>query len=413
MPRFLSRFFAVALFFTISGETAFFVTAQSRRQPPPPTEGKKNKRPDPNSPDKLDDRSTEDKEAVVDTEVLTIKTNIVNVDTVVYNKKSGQIVTNLTQDNFAIFEDGVKQNISNFATPEAPITVALIIEYSKLSQLFGSAASNGFEPGTFEAVRPAAIFLQQFIKPPDDYASVIAFDMRPTPITDFTNDPKRINDSINLLLRNSPAFSENNVFDALKFTLVGGKGDSVVLDNSTERTSQYGGMVDVKSKRRAVILITSGIDTFSKINFDQTRKIVQSAGVPIYVIGTGNYFFKRYEQFLPATDSLDGRTPGRLTFLQATNTLNTFAKDSGGQHFPVTFESQVPDALRSINALLRNQYSMAYDASEGKTDGKRRKLVVKVDINKDGKYEEKEYVVQHRQFYLPGNPKEINDKKKK
>jgi hypothetical protein len=76
------------------------------------------------------------------------------------------------------------------------------------------------------------MFLTQFIKPPDDYVTVVAFDIRPTPLTDFTNDPTRIGAVINLLLRNQPAFRETNLFDALKFVLVGGRGDSVVLDDS-------------------------------------------------------------------------------------------------------------------------------------------------------------------------------------
>ena len=49
----------------------------------------------------------------------------------------------------------------------------------------------GYEPGTYEVIRPTAMFLSQFIKPPDDYVSVVAFDIRPTPLTDFTNDPGR------------------------------------------------------------------------------------------------------------------------------------------------------------------------------------------------------------------------------
>src|SRR4029079_13679841 len=135
-----------------------------------------------------------------------------------------------------------------FSTPDSPITVTLVVEYSKWTELFGSAAGGYFEPGTYEVIRPVAQFLTKFIKPPNDYASVIAFDIRPTPITDFTNDPNRIRQTIDILLRNQPAFRENNLFDSLKFALVGGKGDSVVLEDSKEHTAEYGGMVDVKAK---------------------------------------------------------------------------------------------------------------------------------------------------------------------
>jgi hypothetical protein len=96
--------------------------------------------------------------------------------------------------------------------PESPITVSLIVEYSKWSELFGNAADGGrFDQGHLEVIRPVAYFLSTFIKAPDDYASVIAFDMRPTPITDFTNDPNRLRQTVDLLLRNRPAFREKTL----------------------------------------------------------------------------------------------------------------------------------------------------------------------------------------------------------
>ncbi len=340
---------------------------------------------------------------------MKLETNIVNVDAVVYNKKSGQIITGLKKENFAVFENGIKQEIANFATPETPITVTMVIEYSKLSETLGSYASRGQEPGKLEVVRPAAYFLSKFIKPPDDYASVIAFDMRPTPITDFTNDPNRLRQTVDLLLRNNPAFSETNLFDALKFAIVGGRGDTVVLENSKERQADYGGMVAVKAKRRAIIVVASGIDSFSRINYDQIRKIIQNAGIPIYILSTGNFFYKMYEAQLSPTDGIDG-SPGRLTFLQAQNTMNTFAKESGGQHFPITFPGEIPNALQSVNSLLRNQYSLAYDAGQKARDGKKYKLEVKVDVDGDGVYEDKTYVVQHRPFY--NAPKDKIEKSK-
>ena len=147
--------------------------------------------------------------------------------------------------------------------------------------------------------------------------------------------------------------------------------------------------------------MASGIDTFSKINYGEIRKIIQEAGVPIYIISTGNLFFKMYEDRLSATDGIDG-SPGRLTFLQAQNTLKTFAKESGGGYFPITFAGEIPTVLQSINGLLRNQYSIAYDAAENREAGKKYNLDVKVDINGDGVYEEKGYVIQHRPFYTTG-----------
>ena len=398
-------FFALIILFSLLASLALSgVLAQSRRQPPTSTE-KKNKRPtetaqpgekpeEPLPPD-LTGKPQE-------AEKVTVSTQIVNVDTVVYHKKSGQIVTGLKKENFTIQVDGAPETITNFSTPEAPITVAMVVEYSKWSEAFGRASGGGWDPGTYEVIRPVAMFLQQFVKPPDDYVSVVAFDLRPTTLTDFTNDPARISQVINLLLRNYPAFRETNLFDALKFTLIGGRGDSVVLEESKSEKSDFGGLVSVQGRRRAIILVASGIDTFSKINYGDARKIAQNAGIPIYIIGTAELFYKKYEAYLPATDDITG-APGRMTFLQAKNTLGTFAKETGGAYYPVTFPGELPNVLGTINALLRSQYSLAFNPGDVH-DGKQHKIKVSVDVNADGVVDDKEYVIQARQFYNAPKP---------
>jgi Ca-activated chloride channel homolog len=391
---------------SLAASTSGFVFAQARRQPPA-SDQKKNKRPPEGQTDEQKqeplppDLVTKPQE----TEKVVVSTNIVNVDAVVYNKKTGQPAVSLTKDNFAIFVDGVKRDITNFSTPEAPITASLVVEYSKTAEVFGYYGSGGLEPGQNEVIRPTAMFLSNFITPAD-YVSVIAYDLRPTPLTDFTNDPNRIQQVISLLLRNSPAFRDSNLYDALKLTLVGGRADSVVLEESKERTTEYSGMVAVPANRRkAVILIASGIDTFSKINMDQARKIVQNAGIPIYIIGTGQLFVKKYGDMLdPGRGSNIGGIPmDRMTFLQADNTMKTFAKESGGAFYPVTFEGELPDVLRSINTLLRSQYSLAFKPDDT-PDGKSHKIVVKVDVDGDGQFDDKAFTVRAREVYNAPKP---------
>jgi Ca-activated chloride channel family protein len=390
----------------LAGTNASLVRSQSRRQPPT-TNDKKNKRP----AEKKEGETTPTDEPLPadiqpnkpqDIEKLSITTQLVNVDAVVYHKKSGQIVAGLKKPNFAILVDGQPQAITNFSTPEAPITVAMVVEFSKWTEQFGLYGNGGYEPGTYEVIRPAAMFLQQFIKPPDDYATVVAFDIRPTPLTDFTNDPSRIGAVINLLLRNQPAFRETNLFDALKFTLVGGRGDSVVLEDNKSSKSDYTGLVSVQGRRRAVILVASGIDTFSRINYGEARKVLQNSGIPVYIIGTANLFKKKYGDQLGALDGMLG-DPGRMSWLQADNALQTFAKETGGAYFPVTFDGEVPKVIGSINALLRSQYSLGFNPGEV-ADGKQHKITVRIDVDGDGTYDDKEYVIQARQFYNSPKP---------
>ena len=397
--------------FTLTTTGTSLVRAQARRQPPA-SDQKKNKRPETQTEEQKQEPLPPDLVGKPqEAEKVTVTTNLVNVDAVVYNKKTGQPQLNLKQGNFAIFVDGVKKEITNFSTPEAPITVTLVVEYSRFGAFLGYYGSSGMEAGQNEVIRPTAMFLSQFIKP-EDYVSVIAYDMRPTPLTDFTNDPNRIQQVISLLLRNQPAFTESNLYDALKLTLVGGRGDTVVLENAKERTTEYSGMVAVPGgRRKAVVLVGSGIDTFSKINMDQARKIVQNAGIPIYIIGTGQLFVKKYgDQMDPGRGTSIGGIPtDRMTFLQADNTMKTFAKESGGAFYPVTFEGELPEVLGSINALLRSQYSLGFKPDDV-ADGKSHKIVVKVDVDGDGVYDDKAYAVRSREVYNSPKPDAANGK---
>jgi len=408
---FCRRVLIVGIAFSFGAVPTVSVPGQARRQPPS-SDQKKNKRPT----EQTDEQKQEPLPPELlgkpqDAEKVSVTTNLVNVDAVVYNKKTGQPAMSLKKENFAIFVDGVKKEITNFATPEAPITITLVVEYSKLAETLGYYGSNGMERGQNEVIRPTAMFISKFITP-QDYVSIIAYDMRPTPLTDFTNNPQRLQLVISLLLRNSPAFSESNLFDALKLTLVGGRADSVVLEDSKESTAEYAGMVAVPGgRRRAVLLVSSGLDTFSKINMDQARKIVQNAGIPIYIVGTGQMFVKKFgDNMDPGRgSSIRGIPIDRMTFLQADNTMKTFAKESGGTFFPVTFEGELPAVLGSINAMLRSQYSLGFKP-EDVHDGKSHKIVVKVDVDGDGQYDDKAYVVKAREIYNAPKPDAASNK---
>jgi VWFA-related protein len=328
---------------------------------------------------------------------ISISTDIVNVEAVVYNKKTGAVFQGLKKEHFEIYEDGVKQEIENFATPEAPVTMVLLLEYSKLVDILGSPTGGYFEYGRVEILRPAYEFVNRFVQP-KDFISIVAYDIRPTPLVDFTDEKGKLMQAINLLIRNNPAFTESNMFDALKFVLRGGVGDSVVLEENKSEKSEYAGLYEVNA-RTAILLIASGLDTFSKINFDEARKIVENSGVPIYVIGTGNLFLKKYDQYLDPGrgGNISGIPFDRMTMLQAQNTLKTFADSTGGKYFPVTFPGEIPSVLQSIQALVRNEYSLGYTPTNTRKEGKRRKIQVKVNLG--DQIDPKLIVIQHRQTY--------------
>jgi VWFA-related protein len=380
------------------------VEAQAGRQS---SSDKKKKNPgatgDPDEQKKEQERQEEKKvDKQMSGATVTIDTNVVNVEAVVYNKKTGAVLQGLKKEHFEIYEDGIKQEVENFSTPDAPLTMVMIIEYSKLVDVFGSPTGGYWEYGRVEVLRPAYEFVRTIVKP-KDFVSIVAYDIRPTPLVDFTDDKNRLMQAIQLLIRNNPAFSESNLFDTLKFVLRGGKGDAVVLEDGkgADKSGQmdYSGLYEVNA-RTAVLLIGSGMDTFSKINFDQARKIVENSGVPIYSIGTANFFLKLYDQALDPGRGVNfnGIPIDRMTLLQAQNQLKTFSDATGGKYIPITFPGEIPSALQTVQALLRNQYSLGYTPTNTRKEGKRRKIQVKVNLG--DQIDPKLIVVQHRQSYV-------------
>ncbi len=122
----------------------------------------------------------------------------------------------------------------------------------------------------------------------------------------------------------------------------------------------------------AIVLISSGIDTFSKITFSKAREILQNAGVPIYAIGLMQALREWYDAY-----GMLGPI-ARLDFLQADNQLRTFARETGGMAFFPRFYGEFPGIFRSIAQALRNRYYITYQPSNLKRDGKFRKIKVEL-----------------------------------
>jgi len=319
---------------------------------------------------------------------IKISTQVVNVEATVLDKKTHRLVPGLTKKNFIIYEDGVKQEITNFNTGDGPVTAVLLLDNG-----FQNHYWQGYFNPTFsqEIFMSAAGFVQNFVKPSDNVA-LVTFSMKPKVIQDFTNDRQKLGMALQQAYRDLLNFSESNIFDALSFTLLGGKAIQLYEENAGP--SEYLGLQEVEG-HTAVILITTGRDTFSRITFDKTMKIVAGAGVPIFTVGVGNLYFKKYGDMLPATS--------RMEWLQAENELKTFASLTGGAYMPMTFEGEIPSIMQSIAALLRNEYSLGYVPSNTRAEGKERKIKLDVDVDGDGKADNARLDLRYREKYIePG-----------
>jgi len=124
--------------------------------------------------------------------------------------------------------------------------------------------------------------------------------------------------------------------------------------------------------RKAIILIASGIDTFSKLTFDKARKAIQDGGVPIYAIG----LMQSLREMMDAYGYMGPMQ--RMDFLQADSQMTTFAKETGGMSFFPRFYGEFPSIFQAISQSLRNQYSIAYTPANAARDGKFRKIKVQL-----------------------------------
>ena len=267
------------------------------------------------------------------------ETNVVSVDVAVLDNK-GRFIPNIPRGNFRILEDNVPQQVSNFGMGEAPMTVCMVIEFSNLFQQYWSES-------WYQTLTAAYGFLQTLKK--DDYVAVVAYDMRPEILSDFSTDKSKAQEAMQRL--RIAAFSESNLYDAVTET--------------ADRMSTIEG-------RKSIVLIASGMDTFSKLTFDKTRKMLQNSAVPIYAIGLMQALREYY-------DARGAMGPiQRLDFLQADNQMRTFAKETGGQAFFPRFYGEFPSIFRAIHEAMRNQYSLGYSPSNSARDGKFRKIKVEL-----------------------------------
>jgi VWFA-related protein len=301
----------------------------------PSAEGEKSEDELPKIPSKL----KKDPNKTPSGEVAQIKVDVdvVTLDVAVVDNK-GHFIPGIPGGNFRILEDNVPQQIKKVEMGEAPMTIAMVIEFSNRFQRFYSYA-------WFQTLQLAWGFASSLKN--EDYAAVVAYDMRPEILCDFTTDKMKVREGLDRL--KIAAFSESNMFDA--------------ITDTADRMSSIDG-------RKAILLIASGIDTFSRLTYDQTRKKLQEAGVPIYSIGIMQLQRQMADAYMSG--------PQRMDFLQADNELRTFAKETGGAAYFPKFEAEYGQVFQAVHQSLRNQYVITYHPSNTKHDGQFRKIKVEL-----------------------------------
>lgn len=277
---------------------------------------------------------------------LKVNVPLVNVDVMV-TTKDGQFIPGLKQENFRVAEDGVPQKVTHFNVSKAPITAVLLVEFASTNYVF-----------MIDALRASYAFANSLQK--NDWVAVAYYDMQPHILVDFTQDKKAVYGALNEM--RIPGFSETNEFDALYDTL--------------DRLDRVEG-------KKYVILVTTGIDSFSKLTYDKIlKKVKDTKDVTIFPISVG-FMMREYCETHPSYYCRNmahgmGIEVHNIDYLQADNEVRTFAAMTGGRAYFPRFEAEYAEEFADISSDIRNQYSLSYSPTNTKLDGTYRKLKVQV-----------------------------------
>jgi VWFA-related protein len=329
-----------------------YVVPKKKEEPPPPP---------PERPKKI--------EGMPDYSIK-VSVPLVNLDVLV-TTKNGQTIPGLKKENFKVLEDGVPQKVATFKQSQAPITAVLLVEFASTNYYF-----------MVDALNASYAFANTLKK--DDWVAVISYDMKPHILADFTQDKRSVYEALNQL--RIPGFSETNMFDALFDTI--------------DRIERIEG-------KKYIILVTTGIDTFSKLNLDQILKKVKSTkDITIYPISVGFAVRNYCEVHQCGYTHGMGIPVDNMDYLQADNEMKTFAQLTGGRAYFPRFNGELPEIFRDIASDIRNQYTMSYYPTNTKLDGTYRKLKVELQAPdggplkiRDQKGKEVKYVIYAREGY--------------
>lgn len=331
------------------------------------------------------DSPTVQKKESEEPEILTVETQLVDVPIVVTGA-DGKPVLNLKPDNFEIYEDGIKQEISAFAATGAPFEVVLLLDTS------GSTRAD-----LRLIKRAAALFINSLR--PGDKVSIVSFNTEienagSSPyseiLTDLTEDRKKLEDALNNVRTSNGTPYYDGLWQAV----------TKVFKASGEAEKFRG--------RRALVALTDAVDSTSDRDFEDVREAFNESGVTAYFINintrdefeqnilgdcqTATQFsvsqIRRYYRSISNSARLEKvydfckigdferLAMSKLFYQIAAREMEILAKTSGGKVFEA---GDLTDARRAFQAVadeIGTKYSLGYYSTNEKRDGKYRRIKV-------------------------------------
>lgn len=283
-----------------------------------------------------------------DDEVIKVDSEVVNV-LFTAQDRNRRLLTNLTTQDVKIFEDGKPQEVTAFSRQvDLPLSLAILIDTSVSQQR------------TLPEEKAAAMsFLETVIRPAKDEVSIISFTGETTLEQGMTNNLARLRRSIERVRFTPPAghvgsgvytgtppISTDNqqtagstaIWDAIWVT------SDEILGPAPERT------------RRAIILLSDGVNTFGKKKLDEAVQAALRSEAIIYSIGIGDNFYSGVDK----------------------GSLNKISERTGGRAYFPRDERELREAFAQIQDEMRSQYLIAYEPTNQTRDGSYRKIEIQL-----------------------------------
>jgi len=242
----------------------------------------------------------------------------------------GRFVTDLSEDDLEVFEDGVRQSPSFFSRTQMPIALAILLDTSASME---------------EKLATAQVAAVGFVKRlrPGDVAEVIDFDSKVETLQPFTADVAALERAI----RSTTAGGSTSLYNALYISI------------KTLRTVEARSADDIR--RQAVVVLSDGEDTSSLLGYEEVLDLAKRSETVIYAIGLRS----------PRQESAKG-------FHEAEFVLRQLAQETGGRVFFPDSVAQLPAIYDKISEELASQYTLGYTSSNPRRDGQWRRVVVRV-----------------------------------
>jgi VWFA-related protein len=282
-------------------------------------------------------------------EVLRVETNLTNIFFTAADKHK-RFIPDLKREHIQVLEDGKAQEIFTFQqNTDLPLSIAILID-----------CSSSEERTLPDEKRAARAFLEAVMRPGRDEASVVTFTGEVTLEQGFTGNIERLRRAIDrvefippsgyigrgVVVGGTPPISDTNQILA---------GSTAIWDAVWASSNEL--LADsAENTRRAIILLTDGVDTISQVKIDDAIVRAQKADAFVYAIGIGDSY----------------------SFGVDEGSLKKIANQTGGRAYFPHSEKELRDAFVQIERDLREQYLVAYSPSNKARDGSYRRIQIEV-----------------------------------